>query len=89
LTSLYGYRPSIAANTIFLAVAGLCILGYAITCITTRRWITFTIVLSIGCILDIIGFAERIQGWNNPWDVASFINGIICLTIAPVFITAG
>ncbi|KAH8659929.1 RTA1 like protein-domain-containing protein [Xylariales sp. PMI_506] len=87
--SLYGYRPSIAANSIFLAIAACSLLWCLAVLIKTRRWIAFSISVIIGCILEIIGYLQRVKGYNDPWDLTSFINGISFLTIAPVFYTAG
>ncbi|EGR48556.1 uncharacterized protein TRIREDRAFT_107294 [Trichoderma reesei QM6a] len=85
--SIYGYRPSLAANVIFVvlfAIAGIVhlFLGF--------RWRTwgFTIPVLIGCITEIIGYVGRIILWNNPFSFIGFIIQIVTLTIAPVFYTA-
>ncbi|KAH0490599.1 hypothetical protein TgHK011_002061 [Trichoderma gracile] len=85
--SILGYRPSLAANVIFVvlfAIAGIVhlLLGF--------RWRTwgFTIPVLIGCITEIIGYVGRIIMWNNPFSFDGFIIQIVTLTIAPVFFTA-
>ncbi|OTA08055.1 RTA1-like protein, 7 TM, responds to xenobiotic stimuli [Trichoderma parareesei] len=85
--SIYGYRPSLVANVIFVvlfAIAGIVhlFLGF--------RWRTwgFTIPVLIGCITEIIGYVGRIILWNNPFSFDGFIIQIVTLTIAPVFYTA-
>ena len=57
--------------------------------IKTRQWKIFSVALIIGCILEIIGYLERIRGYSDPWNLDSFINGLSFLTIAPVFFSAG
>ncbi|KAK1242224.1 hypothetical protein MKX07_000210 [Trichoderma sp. CBMAI-0711] len=70
--SIYGYRPSLVANVIFVvlfAIAGIVhlFLGF--------RWRTwgFTIPVLIGCITEIIGYVGRIILWNNPFSFDGFI----------------
>ncbi|KFG82523.1 sphingoid long-chain base transporter RSB1 [Metarhizium anisopliae] len=85
--SIYGYQPSLAANTTFLMlyiVAGA-IHGYL--GIRWRSWGFMTGML-LGCLCEIIGYAGRVIMWNNPFSYPGFMIQIICLTIAPVFFTA-
>ncbi|MCJ1358294.1 MAG: hypothetical protein MMC33_008293 [Icmadophila ericetorum] len=42
-----------------------------------------------GCALEIIGYAGRIIGYQNPFSQNAFLIQIVCLTIAPSFLAAG
>ncbi|KAG9661535.1 RTA1-domain-containing protein, partial [Aureobasidium melanogenum] len=42
----------------------------------------------LGCICEMIGYGGRIIMYNDPWNFNGFIMQIVCITIAPVFMTA-
>jgi hypothetical protein len=44
--------------------------------------------MSLGCIVETVGYISRIIMWNNPFDSAGFQMQICCLFIAPAFISA-
>ncbi|KAF3076038.1 Sphingoid long-chain base transporter RSB1 [Trichoderma lentiforme] len=85
--SVYGYRPSLAANVIF---AGLFTLALGVHAYLGARWKTWTFMwcLILSCLHEITGYVGRIIMWNNPWSFAGFIIQIICITQAPVFYCA-
>ncbi|MCJ1307990.1 hypothetical protein MMC25_001640 [Agyrium rufum] len=87
--SYYYYRPSLAANAIFAALFGLALISFLLQVTLSRRFIGFTVAMVSGCILEVIGYAGRLQGWQNPFNQNSFLIQICCLTIAPSFLAAG
>ncbi|KAF2257599.1 RTA1-domain-containing protein [Lojkania enalia] len=48
----------------------------------------FAIGMLIGLILETVGYAGRLMLHNDPFDANAFLIYLICLTIAPVFISA-
>ncbi|KAG6006664.1 hypothetical protein E4U21_006809 [Claviceps maximensis] len=85
--SLYGYRPSLAANVTFLALFALVGLAHGYLGYRWRSW-GFMVGMLLGCLSEVIGYAGRIMLYNNPFSFAGFMIQIVCLTIAPVFYTA-
>ena len=61
------YRPSLAANAVFLALFSLSTLTFLVQVGLSRRFIGFSIAMISGCILEIIGYIGRIQGYQNPF----------------------
>ncbi|KAM6484266.1 RTA1-domain-containing protein [Trichoderma sp. SZMC 28011] len=70
--SVYGYRPSLAANVIF---AGLFTIALVVHAYLGARWKTWTFMwcLILSCLHEITGYVGRIIMWNNPWSFAGFI----------------
>ncbi|KYK60204.1 RTA1 like protein family [Drechmeria coniospora] len=85
--SIYGYRPSLAANVTFLVLFALVGLVHIYLGCRWRSW-GFMVGMILGCLSEIIGYAGRIMLWSNPFSFVGFMIQIICLTIAPVFFTA-
>jgi hypothetical protein len=87
-TSPYGYRPSIAANSIFLGVASICLANCVAGTVRSRRGGAFGVVMALACVLEMFGYADRLVGRRSPWDVYPFVQSTVLLTIAPIFITS-
>ncbi|KAF7549862.1 hypothetical protein G7046_g8205 [Stylonectria norvegica] len=85
--SLYGYRPSLVANIVLLALYGAICLVHLYLGIRWKRW-GFMGGMIAGCASEMIGYAGRILLWDNPFSFNAFMIQIVCLTIAPVFYTA-
>jgi len=88
-SSYYFYRVSIGANATFIALFSISLLGFLITFALTRRATAFTVAMSAGVILEVIGYAGRIQSWQDQWAQTGFLMQIVCLTIAPAFMAGG
>ncbi len=86
-TSLYGYRPSLIANILFLGVLSICLIGCIATAAVTRRYLGFSLLLAIAYIFEIVAYSERIIAWNDPWLVPGFIRQVLFLTVGPIFAT--
>ncbi|KAL8798928.1 MAG: hypothetical protein Q9182_006275 [Xanthomendoza sp. 2 TL-2023] len=81
------YVPSLGGNAFFLALFALILIlqlafGY--------RWRTWSFTGSVfgGLVLEIIGYAARIQLHDNPFKSDPFLMYLVVLTIAPCFLTA-
>lgn len=85
--SVYGYRPSIPANSIFLALFSLAIIVHVALGIRWRSW-GFMAFMIFGCLVEIVGYAARILLYKNPFDFLAFLIQIIFITTGPVFYTA-
>jgi len=86
--SLYGYRPSVPASAVFVAIPIITIIASATISVKTRRGILPCILTCLASVLLVAGWATRIAGWSNPWDFFPFAQGTVMLTIAPIFISS-
>lgn len=74
-SSIFKYRPSLAANVIFIVLFGLTLLIQLVQMIKWRTW-TFGIVMIMGCISELIGYGGRIMLWQNPFSFNGFLMNI-------------
>jgi len=88
-SSYYFYRVSLAANTTFITIFSLSLIGYILTFALTRRATAFTFAMVSGVILEVLGYAGRLMSWKNQWEQNGFLIQICCLTIAPAFMAGG
>ncbi|KAL7951747.1 RTA1 domain-containing protein [Trichoderma barbatum] len=86
--SVYKYRPSIAANAVFIALYATSIIVHAVLGIRWRQW-NFMGLMIFGCIVEIGGYGGRLVLYNNPFSFGGFMDQIVLITIGPVFYTAG
>ncbi|PYI28060.1 RTA1-domain-containing protein [Aspergillus indologenus CBS 114.80] len=84
----YGYRPNLGGNCLFAAIFGLCAVYQLVAGIRSRQKM-FAIALTVGCVMELIGYTGRIKMHKNPWDSGGFETQIICLILAPSFVAAG
>lgn len=70
--SIYGYRPSLAANSTFLA---LYVISGCIHLYLGLRWKTwfFMSCMLAGALNAILGYAGRIMMWYNPFSFNAFM----------------
>src|ERR1700753_759664 len=71
--SYWAYRPSLAANSLFVAlfsISLLCFLGQAIM---SRRFLGFSIAMICGGVLEVLGYAGRLWANTNPFEEVSYI----------------
>lgn len=85
--SVYEYRPSITANSIFLALFGLALVIHLALGIKWRSWF-YAIAIVWGCVAEVLGYGGRIMLWQDPFSFTGFLMQIICITIGPTFFTA-
>lgn len=86
--SVYGYKPSMAANVIFCAIFAASMIAHIIQGIRWKSW-SFMIAMGIGTFGEAVGYIGRIEMHNNVFDKNAFKVQIICLTVAPAFLAAG
>lgn len=70
--TIYGYRPSLAANIALPVIFGLIGLAHIFVGI---RWRSFGFMtgMVLGCIAEIIGYVGRIQLNHNPYSFVGFM----------------
>ncbi|KAL8826713.1 MAG: hypothetical protein Q9170_007300 [Blastenia crenularia] len=81
------YVPSLAGNAILLSVFSLLLILQLIFGFRWRTW-SFTGAMFGGLVLEIIGYAARVQMHDNVFKSNPFLMYIVVLTIAPCFLTA-
>ncbi|KAF6829858.1 sphingoid long-chain base transporter RSB1 [Colletotrichum plurivorum] len=88
-TSPWGHRPSQSAAAVFMTVSAISLLvNAAYAARSPQKHVLFAIFMSLACVLEIVGWADRAVGWSDPWAVYPFTQSKALLTIAPVFITS-
>ncbi|KAG9856601.1 RTA1-domain-containing protein, partial [Aureobasidium melanogenum] len=75
------------SNSLFIALFGISGIIHIIQGIWYKQR-TFAILMVLGCICEMIGYGGRIIMYDDPWSFNGFIMQIVCITIAPVFMTA-
>jgi len=88
-TSYYFYRVSLAANATLLALFSISLIAFLATYVLTRRALAFTVAMTAGVVLEVIGYVGRIESHQNQWQENGFLMQIVCLTIAPAFLAGG
>ncbi|KAG9232377.1 RTA1 like protein-domain-containing protein [Amylocarpus encephaloides] len=83
----FSYIPNLAGNTIFTVIFALLFVSQAYLGITRKSW-GFMICLLFGLLLEVIGYIGRILLHNSPFIEDNFLIYLICLTIAPAFMSA-
>lgn len=83
----YGYYPNLGGNSFFTAVFAFLFIVQLIFGIKYKTWTWMTAML-IGCGLEAAGYGGRIMMHFNPWSSAGFKLQIVCLVLAPSFMSA-
>jgi hypothetical protein len=85
--TVYQYRPSLPANTVFIALYFVALIVHIYLGVRWRSW-GFMAFMTVGCLYAMLGYAGRIILWTNPWSFPGFMIQMICVTGCPVFFTA-
>lgn len=86
--SWYGYQPNLGINVFFVAAYGTAAAYCFIIAVWKRRWLTYTIAILVGSLLELVGYVARILGHNDPWFSTGWILQYSIITFAPVFMSA-
>lgn len=78
--SVYGYQPSLAANTTFLVLFFVVMVIQIILGVRYRTW-WYMGAMILGCIAEILGYGGRIMMWLNPFTFNGFLLQI-CMFLA-------
>ena len=79
--SVYGYRPSLAANITFICLYSLAAGIHTYLGIRWRSW-WFMGCMIVGCVNAMLGYAARVAMYYNPFNFAAFM---IQISMLPVF----
>ena len=71
-TSVYEYRPSLAANSIFLALFGIALVVHLAMGVRYRTW-AFFFTMYMGCVCELIGYGGRIALWKSVFSFPGFL----------------
>ncbi|KAI1276860.1 RTA1-domain-containing protein [Xylaria sp. FL0933] len=86
--SFYGYRPNLGID-IFFSIVYFAIISHCLyVAIFKRKWLSYTISVLLGALLELIGFASRIYGYVHPFVKIGWILQYSLITFAPVFTSA-
>ena len=66
--SYWDYRPSLAANGLFLAIFALSLILFFIQAAWSKRFLGFTVAMVSGCLLEVLGYAGRIWAYSQPFE---------------------
>ncbi|KAK1981429.1 sphingoid long-chain base transporter RSB1 [Colletotrichum cereale] len=90
--SPYGFRPALTASAIFATVSAVClVINGAVAARSARRQhaaTPFSVLVTLACALEMLGWVDRMAGWRDPWAVYPFMQSKALLTVAPVLITS-
>jgi len=88
--SIYGYAPSLAASIILIIIFGVATIIFMVQGWKYRRsWLAFSIVFSLGCALETVGYIARLMLNNDPFSGTGFKLSVVLLTFAPAFMSGG
>jgi len=82
--SVYGYRPSLAANISFIALNALAAVIHTYLGFRWKQW-WFMACMLVGVVNAIIGYVGRVMMYYNPFNFASFMIQISTLLTSPLF----
>ncbi|ESZ94222.1 hypothetical protein SBOR_5397 [Sclerotinia borealis F-4128] len=85
--SSFEYLPTVAGNSIFAVLFGIFFISQIGLGIKFKTW-GYMVAMIFGLLLEIIGYVARILLHYAPFDKNNFLMYLICLTIAPAFLTA-
>ncbi|KAM3065304.1 phospholipid-translocating ATPase rsb1 [Clarireedia jacksonii] len=85
--SSFEYRPTVAGNVIYAAIFVIAILAQTYLGVVHKTW-GYMVAMLFGLFLELLGYIARILVHANPFDNDYFLMYLICLTIAPAFLTA-
>ncbi|KAI0975223.1 RTA1-domain-containing protein [Xylaria arbuscula] len=86
--SWYGYQPNLGINVFFVVAYAIAASYCFIIAVWKRSWLTYTIAILVGSLLELVGYVARIVGHNDPWFSTGWILQYSIITFAPVFMSA-
>ncbi|KAH7039905.1 putative RTA1 domain protein [Microdochium trichocladiopsis] len=81
------YTPSLGGNIAYAVILGLILVAQLGLGIRYKTW-GFMVGMVGGLALEVVGYAGRIPLHYNPFKFDPFLQQLICLTIAPAFLSA-
>ncbi|KAL5329471.1 hypothetical protein ACEPPN_002985 [Leptodophora sp. 'Broadleaf-Isolate-01'] len=81
------YQPNLGGNIFYIAIFSLAIFLQVLFGSWYRTW-GYLVGLFCGLVLEIVGYAARVQMHYNPFTKGPFVMYLVALTIGPTFFTA-
>lgn len=85
--TVLGYVPNLGSSIFFAVAFGLCLFACLGLGIWKRTW-TYCAAISVGVLLECLGYIGRALMHDNVWNKNAFQIQICCIIIAPTFICA-
>ncbi|KAI0508855.1 RTA1 like protein-domain-containing protein [Xylaria bambusicola] len=86
--SYYGYRPNLGID-IFFSIVYVAVIAHCLfVAIVKRKWLSYTISILLGALLELIGYVLRSHGYFHPFVRIGWIIQYSLITFAPVFTSA-
>ncbi|PSR85679.1 RTA1 like protein-domain-containing protein [Coniella lustricola] len=82
----YGYVPSLAAGIVFCILFAISLFYHTFQSVRLRA--TISILLALGALTELVGWAARTYSAKCPYNANSFLAQEVTLIIAPVFFSA-
>lgn len=73
--SVYRYRPSLAANIVFIALYSLAAALHVFLGVRWRQF-AFMAFMIAGCAVEVVGYVGRVVMHGNPFDFGGFMTQI-------------
>ncbi|KAH8157888.1 hypothetical protein CIB48_g10359 [Xylaria polymorpha] len=86
--SFYSYRPNLGIDVFFSIVYIVIVFHCLFVAIVKRTWLSYTISVLLGALLELVGFLSRVYGYVHPFVRIGWIIQYSLITFAPVFMTA-
>ena len=83
--TVLGYYPNLGSGIFFSIAFGLCFLAALYLGIKKRTW-TYCVAISIGLLLETLGYIGRALLYYNPWNSGAFQLQICAIILGPTFI---
>ncbi|KAF4343824.1 phospholipid-translocating ATPase [Fusarium beomiforme] len=83
----YGYRPNLGGNCFLAAAFGIAFFANIFLGVRFRIR-AYAIVVSLGCLSQVLGYIGRVGMYFRPFDAIPFQAQICCLIIGPAFNSA-
>lgn len=71
-TSVYRYRPHLAANITFIALYAVAIAVHVLLSFRWKNWWFVGLVVA-SCLVEILGYVGRILLYYDPWSFIAFM----------------
>ena len=84
----FGQYPDVADKIFSIAFFTICAILQLVLGIKWRTW-TYMVFTVCGSALEAVGYLGRLQLWESPLSIKGFEIQIICLVLAPAFLSAG
>ncbi|KAK8869655.1 hypothetical protein IAR55_000223 [Kwoniella newhampshirensis] len=85
---IYGYVPSLALGLVGIITFMLVLCVHTFWLVRKKKTRTFHILVLIGALMEVGGYAARLASHKRPFVVGSFIAQYFLIVVAPVLFTA-